>query len=149
MVIVDSFSKFPVAEVVAFTAFPHVKRALDKVFAMMGLPEEVKSDNGPPFQGQEFREYLENQAIRHRKITPLWPQANGEVERLMSTINRTLRIAVDKGENPERALDQFLGPTGRLLTAPRSVPRLTSYSNEPHGIASQQTQHGYQQSGTM
>lgn len=108
LVLIDSFSKFPVTEVVASTAFPHVQKALDKIFAIMDLPEEIKSDNGPPFQGQEFRAYLENKEIRHRKITPLWPQANGVVERLIRTINRALRIAVDREEDPEKALDQFL-----------------------------------------
>ncbi|XP_078510033.1 uncharacterized protein LOC144769726 [Lissotriton helveticus] len=114
---VDSFSKFPIVEVVSSTAYPQVKKVLDKSFVMMGLPEEVKSDNGPPFQGREFQEYLENKAIRHRKITPLWPQVNVEVERLMRTLNRGLRIAVDVGEDAETALDQLLGACRQPLTA--------------------------------
>lgn len=109
LVIIDSFSKFPIVKTVESTAFPNVKRVLDKVFSLLGLPEEIRSDNGPPFQGREFHAYLENLAIKHRKITPLWPQANGEVERLMRTLNRAIRIAVDNGENAEAAVDHFLG----------------------------------------
>ena len=107
-VLIDDFTKFPVVELVESTAFSHVKRVLDKVFALMGTPVEIRTDNGPPFQGHEFQSYLRTLNIKHRRTTPLWPQANGEVERFMRTINRTMRIAVDTGEDQEQALQQFL-----------------------------------------
>ena len=40
-----------------------------------GLPLSVTTDNGP------FESYLEGCGIEHRKTIPLWPQANGKVER--------------------------------------------------------------------
>ena len=107
-VLMDTHTKFLVVELVESTAFSNVKRIMDKVFALLGTPEEVKTDNGPPFQGQEFQSYLKNINVRHRRIMPLWPQANGEVERFMRTLNRALRIAVDSGEDPESVLHQFL-----------------------------------------
>ena len=53
-VLIDNHTKFPVVELIESTAFSNVKRVMDKVFALMGTPEEVKIDNGPSFQGQEF-----------------------------------------------------------------------------------------------
>ncbi|KAJ1144440.1 hypothetical protein NDU88_010739 [Pleurodeles waltl] len=68
VVIIDSCTKFPVVDVVPSTAFENVRLVLQKTFAMFGLPDEVRTDNGPPFHGQEFRFYLEGLAIRHRKV---------------------------------------------------------------------------------
>ncbi|XP_078509666.1 endogenous retrovirus group V member 2 Env polyprotein-like [Lissotriton helveticus] len=66
----------------------------EKIFAMFGYPNEIRRDNGPPFQGHEFHEFLHHHGIRHRRITPQGPQANGEIEFFMRTNNKTIRIAV-------------------------------------------------------
>lgn len=108
VVIVDSHSKFPVVEVVSSTAFETLKPILDKVFALFGLPEVLRKDNGPLFQGAPFKEYLTRLGVSHRKITPQWPQANGDVERLMRTLNKALRIGVARGEDLEECLQTFL-----------------------------------------
>ena len=50
------------------------------MFARHGLPASLKSDNGPQFIAAEFAEYMEQQGIRHHRVTAKWPQANGEVE---------------------------------------------------------------------
>lgn len=39
---------------------------------------------------------------------PPWPQANGEVERVMRTIKKTLQIAVAQGVHMKQELFQFL-----------------------------------------
>ena len=108
VVMIDSHSKYHVVEVINSTSFNILAPVLEKVFAIFGLPEEIKTDNGPPFQGTEFKEFLEHLGIRHRRITPQWPQANGEVERFMRSLNKVLRIAIVENANPETSLQQFL-----------------------------------------
>ena len=50
-------------------------------------PHSLKSDNGAQFiVNEEFERFLREANIEHRTSPPLWPQANGEVERQ----NRTL-----------------------------------------------------------
>ena len=73
----DSHTKYPVVEIISSMAFAKVKPVLEKIFAMLGLPDEIKTDNGPPFQGQEFCVFMASLGIRHRKVTLLWPQVNG------------------------------------------------------------------------
>ena len=68
-IIMDSHTKYLVVEHVKSIAFSKVKPVLEKVFAMLVCPEEVKIDNGPPFQGQEFREYLASLGISHQSYT--------------------------------------------------------------------------------
>ncbi|KAJ1138252.1 hypothetical protein NDU88_004643 [Pleurodeles waltl] len=98
LVLLDSHLRFPVVELVVSTVFENVKPMLVKTFALFGLPEELRTDNGPPFQGQDFKDYLDRLAVCHHRITPHWPQANGDVERFMRTLNRALRTGVKQGE---------------------------------------------------
>ena len=53
----------------------------------------VKSDNGPPFNGDEFAKFASVLGFRHRKVTPLWPRANGEVERFVKTLKKCIKAA--------------------------------------------------------
>lgn len=126
VVIVDGYSKFPVVEVMSSTAFEALKPVLNRVFALLGLPDVVRTDNGPPFEGAQFQEYLAQLGVKHRKITPQWPQANGDVERFMRTLNKVLRIAVARKEDLEECLQSFLRayrntPHSTTKCAPRDL----------------------------
>ena len=41
-----------------------------KTFQVFGFPKQIKTDNGPPFQSYKVREYMRDNNIKHRKITP-------------------------------------------------------------------------------
>lgn len=41
-------------------------------------------------------------------MTPLWPQANGDVERFMRTLQKVIRIAQAEGKNWKNSMYQFL-----------------------------------------
>ena len=77
LVITDDYSRYPVVEIVLSTSASTVIPQLDKTFSTFGIPEIVRSDNGPPFNGREFREFAQTLGFKHRKVTPLWPRANG------------------------------------------------------------------------
>ena len=70
-------------QIVHSTAAKAVIPKLDRIFAAYGIPKVVKSNNGPPFNGHEFAQFANYLGFKHRKVTPLWPEANGEVERFM------------------------------------------------------------------
>ena len=44
LVVVDAFSRFPIAEIVRSTAAPTIIPKLDQIFAMDGLPEEIVTE---------------------------------------------------------------------------------------------------------
>ena len=81
---------------------------LDKIFSTYGIPEVVKSDNGPPFQSSEFKSFAEYAGFQHRKITPEWPQANSEVERFMRTFEKAIRCAMLEGKVWKQEMYRFL-----------------------------------------
>ena len=68
----------------------------------------VKSDNGPPFNGEEFAKFASVLGFRHRKVTPLWPSANGEVERFVKTLKKCIKAAKAEGRNWRKELQAIL-----------------------------------------
>ena len=46
---------------------------LEEIFSRQGLPTTIKSDNGPQFRSEEFKEYCKKNGIVHPKTTPKWP----------------------------------------------------------------------------
>ena len=81
---------------------------LDKIFAEFGVPVSLKTDNGPPFNSHEFKTYASITGFRHRRITPLWPQANGETERFMRTVKKSIKAALNKRRSWKQELFKFL-----------------------------------------
>ena len=108
LVAIDEYSRFPEVEIISSTAAKVVIPKLNSIFARQGFPNIVKTDNGPPFQGTEFAEYAKTVGFKHRKITPLWPEANGIVERFMGTINKFVRASVAGNHDWRAELDSFL-----------------------------------------
>jgi putative transposase len=83
LVVINYHSRFPVVEFVHSTSAKSMILKLDKIFSLFGIPEELKTDNGPPFQSADFAKYADYLGFQHRKITSLWSKANGTAERFM------------------------------------------------------------------
>ena len=108
MVVIDEYSRFPEVEIVTSTSARSTITKLDAIFARQGIPEVLKSDNGPPFNGVELKNFAEHLGFQHRKITPLWPRANGEAERFMMTLEKCVRTATIEHKNWKQELNKFL-----------------------------------------
>ena len=78
---VDDYIRCPVVKIVSTTSAADVTPKLNEIFALFGVPEECRTDNGPPFQGNEFAMYAKTHGCRHRKITPLHLKVNGKLSR--------------------------------------------------------------------
>lgn len=92
-VMVDYFSRFTEAIVMKQITARRTVQALHETFSRFGIPESIRSDNGPQFVSEEMRAYCDEYGIILRKTTPYWPQANGEVERANKTILKHLKIS--------------------------------------------------------
>ena len=108
LLLVDEYSRYPVAELVRSTSADVVIPVLDKVFSEWGIPFVLKSDNGPPFQSEKFRNFCDYMGIKHRKITPLWPKANAEAERFMQNIGKVVTTSVVECKVWKQELYKFL-----------------------------------------
>ena len=67
--------------------------SLEKMFTTHGSPVTLTSDNGPQFVSSEFAEFMKREGVFHRRVTPLYPAANGEVERQNRSLLKRLKIA--------------------------------------------------------
>ena len=106
--IVDRYSRFPEVEIVKSTKASVVIPKLDKIFATHGIPSTVKTDNGPPFNGEEYSRYLAALGITPKFSTALWPQGNAEAERFMQPLGKTLRTAKAENRSWQQELNRFL-----------------------------------------
>ena len=92
LVVTDEYSRYVVVGILDSISTTSVIPRLDKIFAEFGVPVSLKTDNCPPFNSHEFKTYASISGFRHRRIIPLWPQANGETERFMRTVKSLLKL---------------------------------------------------------
>ena len=108
LVAIDEHSRYPEVEAISSTSARVVIPRLNDIFARQGFPKVVKTDNGPPFQSSDFKDFANQAGFRHRKITPLWPEANGEAERFMRTLNKYVRAVTAECKDWRMELPDFL-----------------------------------------
>jgi hypothetical protein len=108
LVVTDEYSRYPVVELVSSTSASVVIPRMEKIFGLFSLPRVIKSDNGPPFQSKAWSDFVQSIGCTHRKITPLWPQANGQVEAFNKPLMKAVRTAHSQGLIWKRELHKFL-----------------------------------------
>ena len=106
-------------DVVRATKSKIITQRLDAQFARYGIPKSLRTDNGPNLVSNEIEDYLKDMGLEHRHTTPLWPRANGEVERQNRTLLKGIRVAHAEGKNWREELNKF-------LLAYRSTPYSTT-----------------------
>ena len=146
LVVIDAYSKYPEEEIVKSTAAKEVLPEMERIFTTHGIPETLKSDNSPPFQGQAFHSFAEEKGFKNQKIMPLWPEANGHAKGFMKNIDKVARTAHSEGKDWRRELYSFLGNyrgtphpcTGKTLyelsmnsIVQTNLPSITQVSPDP------------------
>ena len=86
LVVIDDYSRFPKVEVANSTSAESVIPHLDNIIPRHQIPAKIRTDNGPPFNSESFSRFVQHMGIKHRKITPLLPEANGICERFTRNI---------------------------------------------------------------
>ena len=104
ILICDYFSKFPFLFQVKTTSFVNLKDHLMELFSVEGIPNEIMSDNGPPFNGKEFSSFLTGLGIRHTTSSPNYPWSNGFIERQIQTMKRLMEKASSSERSHQEAL---------------------------------------------
>lgn len=108
MVIIDKRSRYPEIAFLKSTTAKSLIDVLNKTFATFGNPSKVITDNGPPFPSHELRNFMEENGVIHHRITPIWPQANGQVENFNKPLMKAIRTAYIEGKDLETETYKFL-----------------------------------------
>ena len=121
LTVIDEHSRYPVVEIIRSTSANTVIPVLDKILSQFGCP---KTDNGPPFNSTKFAQYAQYMGFKHRKITPRWPQANGQVETFNTPLMKAIRTAHAEGKQWKQAMHIFLR---QYRSTPHTVTKYTPH----------------------
>ena len=92
-----------------------------------GIPANLKSDNGPPMNSQEFKTYTEALRIKWKPSAPLWLPWNGNAESVMKPIGTLMKACDIEGKPWKQELQRFfLSYRTTPIRQPTSPP--ASYS---------------------
>jgi putative transposase len=153
----DAFSRFLLrVRAVAKADGPHVRGVFEAVFREYGLPEAIRSDNGPPFASRapggltRLSMWWLRLGIRHERIEPGCPEQNGRHERMHQTLKQetasppraTLRqqqqafVAFEREYNHERPHEALENRTPAELYEPskRAYPSRLPELEYPRGV---------------
>ena len=120
VLICDYFSKFPFLYR-AKTSFWSLRDRLIDLFSIEGYPDEIVSDNGPPFQSKEFAKFLSGLGIKHTTSSPGYPRSNGFIEQHIQTVKNMLSKSSNTRSFQEVLADLRTTRIGMGLPSPAEI----------------------------
>ena len=107
LIVADYFSKFlfvfPVASTHHFKTITHLR----ELFAARGVPAIIMSNNGPPFNGEEFRQFSHDFDFVHTTSSPHFHQLNGFIEAMVKKVKNVYKKTDGSPNAQARALLQL------------------------------------------
>jgi len=80
LLLCGNYTNWPEVALTSSIATTAITTFLSTVFARLGNPTELVSDNGTQFTSSEFVDFIAERDITHRKVSLHYPQANGSAE---------------------------------------------------------------------
>ena len=120
VLICDYFSKFPFLYR-AKTSFWSLRDRLIDLFSIEGYPDEIVSDNGPPFQSKEFAKFLSGLGIKHTTSSAGYPCSYGFIERHIQTVKNMLSKSSNTRSFQEVLADLRTTRIGTELPSPAEI----------------------------
>ena len=119
LVTVDTFSDFIECDRLSDKRANEVIRVLKSQMARHGLAEKVMTDNGPPFNSAEFKQFAETFDFKHQTSSPGYPQSNGKAESAVKILKNLMIKAEADGRDVYLALlDWRNTPTEDIGSSP-------------------------------
>ena len=92
---VDYSSCYPELTKLSSTSSAAVIGALKTISMRFGIPDTVRSDNGPQFDSAECAAFTKSYGFSHKTSSPIFPQSNGSVEWMVKTVKHLLQQSND------------------------------------------------------
>ena len=110
LIMVDAHSNWPEEiDPMKTTTADLTINAMRNIFSRYGLPTQVVSDNGPPFQSAEYEEFLRKIGIQRILGSPYHPSSNGLAERFVQTFKYAMESSADDpASSKQRRIQNFL-----------------------------------------
>ncbi|XP_018371357.1 PREDICTED: uncharacterized protein K02A2.6-like [Trachymyrmex cornetzi] len=108
LILVDAYTKWPEVHIVNnITTETTIKKCWE-IFSRFGLPVQLVSDNGRTFVSTEFQKFLQQNGIKHKLTAPYNPATNGQAERFIQTLKKSLRSIDTQKLDLNTALQRIL-----------------------------------------
>lgn len=122
LLLIDYFSKYvEVAKLNNITSTSVIAK-LKSIFARHGIPATVFSDGGPPFNGNDIRNFSKEWGFEFKTSSPKFPKSNGMVERHVGTIKSMFKKLEEEGGDPYLALLEYRNtPIDHNLPSPNQL----------------------------
>lgn len=89
-------------------------------FAYFGLPDQIVTDNGPPFGSLEFTQFGEMNGIKMTRTPPYHPQSNGLAERAVQTVKKVFKkLLLGSSKGKKMDLDEL---TSKFIMTYNNTP---------------------------
>ena len=96
LMMVNAHSKWPeVIGPMKTTTADSTINAMCNIVERYGLPTQVVSDSGPPFQSAEHEEVLQQNGIHRILVSPYHPSSNGLANRFVQSFKYTMESSAD------------------------------------------------------
>lgn len=121
LVLVDAYSRYFEIDLLQNTKSTTVIRKLKVHFSRFGIPEKIKTDNGPQFTSQEFQSFVKQMSVKHETSSPLHPSSNGLSEVYVKIAKRILQKAKEEGRDPYLPLLEYRNTTLKCGYSPAQL----------------------------
>lgn len=119
---IDTFSKAMWATALSGEKAHHVCKHLMNCFAILGVPETIKTDNGPAYCSQKVRHFMQQWGVKHSTGIPHNPTGQAMIERAHRTLKEHLNRQPKELE-PSVTLTRTLFVLNHLcITGDREIP---------------------------
>ena len=90
LLVVDYYSRYwEIMKLFEINSSTVIKK-LKNMFSRVGIPDILRSDNGPQFSSQEFKKLAQSWSFQHITSSPYHPKSNGLAKRYVQTIKNLL-----------------------------------------------------------
>ena len=135
LVVQDYFTKWADAIPLPNQKAITITKALVNLFATMGIPQIVHSDQGQNFESAVLKQTLDAFGIRKSHTTAYHPQGDGLVERFNRSLLQLLRTYVDKEFDWEQHLPLALYAYRTAAHSSTGIsPHMLMFGREPHAF---------------
>ena len=127
-ILCDAYSKWLHISYMPSTNASHVIDVLLSIFASFGLPKIIVSDNGPPFDSNEYAAFCTKYNIQLLHSPPYSPEPNGQAEKSVDIAKKGVEKII---MSESKSSDSSLSVSDPLLINSRINKFLFNYRNTP------------------
>lgn len=121
LLIVDYFSKYVEIQLMKGTTSTAVINAFKVVYSRHGIPDELITDQGPPFNSKEMADFHASWGIIHNPSSPYNPRSNGQAERTIQTLKGSMNKAFEDGKDVNLVLLDYRTTPANDLPSPSEL----------------------------